>query len=102
MVESLNELDLVARDNVDDSVFLSQTPRPNPRPVVFQRLWHADTAKRIANNRLDEIKGPDRQSAVRTDPVTQVIPELGVENHFAINGWSPLVARVARHLRSAT
>src|SRR5437764_358906 len=90
MVPRLEEVDTIATDKVDDAVFLRQTARPGARREVLQGLWFTDALEGIANDRLDKVKGEERDPSIRFDPVPQVLAELRVKNRFALapSRWS--------------
>ena len=90
MVPRLEEVDTIATDKVNDAVFLRQTARPGARREVLQGLWFTDALEGIANDRLDKVKGAERDPSIRFDPVPQVFAELRVKNRCALapSRWS--------------
>lgn len=50
MITGLQEINAVFSDEIDDAVFLRQTPRPCVWGKVLQRLWLAQTVKRVSQD----------------------------------------------------
>ena len=90
MVPRLEAVERLATDEVDDAVFLRQTARPGARRELLQGLWFTDALEGIANDRLDKVKGAERDPSIRFYPVPQVFAELRVKNRFALapSRWS--------------
>ena len=76
MIPRLEKVNPIVAYEVDNSVFLSQPPRPCARGQVFQRLWLSDPGERISEDRLNKIEAPQREFPISFYPVPQVLAEL--------------------------
>lgn len=53
MVAGLQEINLVIADQINDAMFLGQSPGPDPRREIFERFGFPHPRKRVAQDRLD-------------------------------------------------
>jgi len=53
MVTALHKIDSVLPHYINQPMLLCDSTRPNTRSEKLQRLWFANTLKRILHNRLD-------------------------------------------------
>ena len=80
MIPRLQEVDSPVADQVDDSVLFGKPSRPCAAWKVFERFGLSDPGKRVAQNRLYEVKCSERHLSVRLNPVLKVFDELGLEH----------------------
>ena len=73
------EVDAVVEHAVDETVLTGQTPRPCVGRHVPEWFGLADARERVAQYRLDELQEPERDLALRVDPVGQILQEVPVE-----------------------
>lgn len=83
MVPRLKEVDAVVADEIDDAVLLGEAARPDSGAEVLQWLGLPQALEGVAENRLDEVEGPEGDAAVRVDPEPEVFEELLLEDSFA-------------------
>jgi len=55
MVASLEEIDSIFADDVDDSVFLGQPSRPRARQDMFEGFGLADSRERIRKDGFHQL-----------------------------------------------
>jgi hypothetical protein len=53
MKPALEKMDSIFRDQINQTVFLSDSPGPDARAESFQRLGFALACERVAHNGLD-------------------------------------------------
>src|SRR5213593_4564683 len=80
MIACLQEVDPVRADEIDDAMFLRQAAGPGSRGEELQRLRPPDPGKGLAHDGLDQIERPERDLAVRIDPVPKILAELWVKD----------------------
>jgi len=80
VVPTLEEVDSTSRDEVHDPVLLRESPGPNSRPQILQRLRLCAAPVRIAEHGFDEIQHAGRRFPICLDPEAEILPKLGVEN----------------------
>ena len=68
MIPSLEEVNPIVTDEIDDAVFLRQPPRPRAGVEILERLRLADAGERISKNSLDEIEHFESDLAIRLFP----------------------------------
>src|SRR4051794_10276027 len=59
VVASLEEVDPIVADEVDDPMLLGQPTRPDAGPEVLERLGLANSAERVTDDGLDQVEGAD-------------------------------------------
>jgi hypothetical protein len=84
MVPGLQEVYALVAYQIDDAVVLGQPARPGARCEVAQGFGFADTLKRIAQDRLDQLQRPQSQLAVSCHPVAQIFQEFRVEDGLTV------------------
>jgi hypothetical protein len=80
MVASLKKIDGRLADTVYQSVFLRDAPGPTTCKQVFEWFRLARTVEWIAHHRVYQIEHPDCGAPVGFDPISQVLPEFGMED----------------------
>jgi hypothetical protein len=80
VVPSLEEIDALISDAVDQTVFLCDTARPATRKHKSQWLWFSWAVEGVAQDCFNEIENSDRYSALIFDPKPQVLKELGLKD----------------------
>lgn len=76
MVSRLEEIDTVVTHEVDEAMFLGETPRPHIRPQVPEGFWLAESPKRFVHDGIDQIDDLGRHLAILLDPVPKVFAKL--------------------------
>src|SRR5580658_3031503 len=71
--------DLCFGDQVDEAMFVVDSPRPGPGQVVFERLGPADAGDGIRPYVFDELIDACEHLAVGPDPGGAVLPALVFE-----------------------
>jgi hypothetical protein len=69
MVTSLYEINPVMPDNVNESMFLGNSSRPDARPDKFERFGFANALKRVSHDGFDQLKNTKSSLPVRLYPV---------------------------------
>lgn len=64
-------------------MLLCQTSRPSARREILQSFGLADAGEWLTQNSLDDLEGPQRDSAISLDPIAEVLAELGLEYGYA-------------------
>lgn len=85
MVPRLKEIDPIPAYPVNNSVFLSQPPGPDPRADVFERLRLPNPVKGVAKRCLHQVHRPEGNPSIYFDPVTKVLSKFGMENGIALH-----------------
>ena len=68
VVSSLKKVDSIIADQIDDAMFLRQTPRPSSRQRILQRFGLSDSSKGIGHDRFDQVEGPQGNFPFGFDP----------------------------------
>lgn len=84
VITSLKEIDPVVANQVYESMFLGQATGPGAGGKIFKRFRFANTCKRIAPDGFDQLECTQGCLAVDFDPITEVFPELGLEDSFSL------------------
>lgn len=84
MITSLQEVDAIIADLVDNAMFLRQTPGPCACGKVLKWFGFADAAEWIAQDGFDQVEGAQRNLSIRFHTMAQVFAELWVKNHVAL------------------
>jgi hypothetical protein len=69
MIASLQEVDALISDQVNDPMLLRQTTRPRASRQILQRFWLADSGEWITYDCLDQIERAQGNLAVGCHPV---------------------------------
>lgn len=83
MIPRLKKVDPPLTNKGDQPMLLCNTPRPDTRPQIFQRLGLANADERFADDRLDEIENAKRHRPIGLNPVAEILSKLRVEDCFA-------------------
>ena len=86
MIPCLEKVDSLLADAVDQAVFLRDSPRPAAGENELQGFWFANSGKRVSHDIFHEFKDSYRYFPVCLDPISQVLPELRMEERFAFSG----------------
>jgi hypothetical protein len=79
VVTSLEEVDLVGADQVDDPVFLGEAAGPGARREILEWFGFADATDGVAQDRLNDGEGPEGDLPAGFDPEPEVLQELELE-----------------------
>lgn len=85
MIACLKKVDPISTLKIHEAVFLRDATGPCPLREVLQWFRFADTHKRIAHDRLNQIKDAKRRS-VHRDPVAKILTEFGVKHRLTPAG----------------
>ena len=80
MVTGLEEVDLVATYEVDNSVLLGKPARPRAGWEELERFRLADAGERIAEHGFHDGENSEGDLSVVLDPKPEVLPELELED----------------------
>jgi hypothetical protein len=80
VIAGLEEVDLVATDEVDNPVLLGEPARPGAGREELERFRFADASKRVAKYGLDDRENSECDPPVGFDPEPEVLPELELED----------------------
>jgi len=94
VVARLKEIDALVSDQVDQPMLLRHSPRPASSKVELERLRFPDAVERIPKNGFYEFQDSQSRVTVRSNPVAQIVSELGMENRKACFGRSPGLNRL--------
>jgi hypothetical protein len=76
VITSLQEIDAIVLDEIDDPVLLREAPRPRTCGEIFERLRFSNSVERIAKDRFYHIERAQRDTAIRFDPMAKVFAKL--------------------------
>jgi hypothetical protein len=79
VIPSLEKIDFLFSDPVDQSVLLSDTARPTPGEHIFQWFGLSRALEGISDDLVNEIEDSDGYASVVFDPETEVLKKLGLE-----------------------
>ncbi len=79
MVTSLEEVQLFATYQIDDTVFLGEAPGPGTSRKVPEWFRFPDAMKGVAQDRLNDDEGPGGDPSIGFHPEPQVLQELELE-----------------------
>src|SRR3972149_6667983 len=65
---------------VDDAMLLCESPRPDARPHVFQRLGLPDPPERGPHDGFHHVQKAKGYTPFRINPVTKVLAKLRLED----------------------
>jgi len=85
VIPSLQKINAVSAYAIHQAVLLREAARPATREDVFQRLRLSDPRKWVAQDAFDEFECTERNLAVGFNPVTKILPELGMKYGFPVN-----------------
>jgi hypothetical protein len=80
VIPSLEEIDAIVGDEVDDPVLLGQPSRPDIRAQMPKGFRLAQTGKGVRHDGLDERHDLESDAPVLFDPVSKVLSELVLKN----------------------
>ena len=80
VISRLQEVDPRLPDEIDQSVFLCDSPRPAALEVELERFRLADATSRVSKDSLHEIEHTQSCLSIGLDPVAEIFPELGLED----------------------
>lgn len=84
MIPTLEKIDPVIADKIDNAMFLGEAAGPDARGEILEWLRLADAGEGIAHDGLYQVEGAERHLAVSFDPVAQVVTELRLEDGLAV------------------
>jgi hypothetical protein len=84
VVASLQEVDSVGTYHVDHSMLLGETTGPEIRSEMTERLRLPDAGERIPNDRLNQIKEPQRKPTIRLNPEAEILAKLGLHDDVPV------------------
>ena len=79
VVPSLEEIDCLIGDAVNQAVFLSDAPRPTTCQHVFQRFGLSQAFEWIPHDCLNKIEDSDGNTALVFDPKPKVLKKFGLK-----------------------
>ena len=83
MISGLQEVDTIGTYEINNSMLLSQSPRPGAGSKIFQRLGLSDATEWITQDRFNQVERPQRNLSLRLNPITQVLPKLRMKYGFS-------------------
>jgi hypothetical protein len=86
VISCLQEIDAVLANSVYEAVFLGNSAGPATREHIFKWLRLPDAGERIAQNRFNQVKGAQRDFAIRINPISQVFTKFWMENRISLSG----------------
>ncbi len=86
MIARLQEIDSRLADPVNQTMLLSDSPGPGAAEGMLERLGFADSAKRIPQNSLHQLKYAQRSLAIGLNPVAKILTKFAVENRNSLSG----------------
>lgn len=84
MIPTLEKIDPVIADEVDNAMFLGEAAGPDAGGEILEGFGFADAGEGIAHDGLYQVEGAERHLAVSLDPVAQVVTELRLEDGLAV------------------
>ena len=84
MITRLKKIDSVVANEVYKAMFLGKTTRPDAGGEIFEWFRFANACKGIAHDSLDQVERTQGSLSVGFDPVTEVFPELWLEDSFSM------------------
>jgi hypothetical protein len=85
MVAGLKKIDPFVAHPKHQTMLLRNTSRPAAGEQVAERFRLARAVERVAQHRFDQIEYSDCGIPIGFDPITKIVPELGVENRSSLN-----------------
>ena len=79
MVSALEEVDPIVAHQIDESVLLSDSARPQIRAKVPDRLGLSDSLEGVSGDPLHQVHDFECDTPIGVDPETQIFPELILE-----------------------
>ena len=88
MITGLEKIYTIAAYAIHETMFLCETARPASCKHVFEWLGFPDSCEWVAQDAFDKFEGAKRGFAVVFDPITKILPKLGMEYGYSLNAGS--------------
>lgn len=84
MIASLQKIDTIALDAIDQAVLLRDAARPTSSKRILESFRLSDAGERIAQHRLDELKNSKRDIAICFNPMAQIFAKSRLKISLAL------------------
>jgi hypothetical protein len=80
VIASLEKLDAVRKNKIDQAMLLGDSPRPAARELVLEWFWLAGADEWISHHCLDEIEQSQSYAPIGSEPEPKVLTKFQLKD----------------------
>jgi hypothetical protein len=84
MIAGLEKVYPIIAHQIDEPMFLGESPRPYAGALIFQRFRFAKTSKGVTHNRFNQFKGAEGNFSLGFDPIAEVFSKFWLKDGIAL------------------